>query len=391
MTRPAAGPPGFVLAVFRELQARQLALGCDDLLALRQALGAGFGLASRDELVELCVTLWAKSPTEAAMVRMLFERRQLPDWAVLVGTAAAGPTGGPEAGAGLPVPGPAGSSPQPAGAVEAPLTVARTKVAGVPRLPARPTRQFVLAPQFPLSSRAVAQTFRRLRQPVREGPATELDVDATTERRARTGLASPPVLVPRRRNRARLILLVDRQGSMSPFHPYLDHLRDAIVEDSKLDTVYEGYFHDSPVDRADPRVLARLSGMFPTLDSVLASIRPSARGIVFGDPLLRKPVRLGRLLDDASDARGAVIVSDAGAARQSYDAERLVASVAFARELRRRNVALAWLNPVPREGWAGTTAAELARHVPMFALDGEGLHRAVDVLRGRPVALERPA
>jgi hypothetical protein len=46
---------------------------------------------------------------------------------------------------------------------------------------------------------------------------------------------------------------------------------------------------------------------------------------------------------------------------------------------------------MPQECWAGTSAALLARHVPMLPLDAAGLHRAVDVLRGRPIAVQRAA
>lgn len=389
MTTPAGAPPAFVRQLVRDLQARQFAIGYDDLLALRSALRAGFGLASRDHFVELCVALWAKSGPEAAVVRMLLARQELAEWGEGPAAATAGtgnaaittagptrPTSGPPT---VPVP------------VETPGPAGHERLAGVPRLPVATARGLVLALQFPLTGRTVAQAIRRLRRPVRSGPATELDVEATVARRARTGVASPPVLVPRRRNLARLLLLVDRQGSMSPLHPYLDHLRDAIVHDGRLEKVWVSYLHDTPVDRADKGVLARLEGLFPRLDAVLADIAPSTRGFLFDDPELRRPRRISAVLDGIPGGVGVVVLSDTGALRGNYDPERLVASVAFARELRRRGHRLVWLNPVPRRQWAGTSAAELARHVPMFALDRLGLHRAVEALQGRPVPLERPA
>jgi uncharacterized protein with von Willebrand factor type A (vWA) domain len=382
-------PPSAVVQVFRQLQTRQRGLGYEDLLALRQALRAGFGLESRDKFVELCVALWAKSPSEAAIVRMLFARQDLADW---YRPAAPVITGQSEK---LAVPrllptAEAESEPRPV-PIEAPLTTAPVRVAGVPPLPVRTSRRIVLAFEFPLTQRAIAQTFRRLRQPVRTGAATELDVDATVTRRARLGVASPPVLVARRRNVARLILLIDRQGSMAPLHPYLDYVRDAIAEQGRLETVVVRYFHDSPCDRADQKIMVRLRGLFPTLDEVLSDVEPRSQGVVFTDPELLCPEAVDGVLDETWPGAGVLILSDAGAIRRSYNAERLVTAVAFARANRQRGHRLVWLNPVPREQWKGSTADEIRRHVAMFALNRSGLHQAVDVLRGKPVALERPA
>ena len=64
--------PAFLTLVIAQLRRRRLQVGISDVHALRQALQAGFGLSSRDELCELCVALWAKSPTEVQVVRTEF-------------------------------------------------------------------------------------------------------------------------------------------------------------------------------------------------------------------------------------------------------------------------------------------------------------------------------
>ena len=65
-----------------------------------------------------------------------------------------------------------------------------------------PEAHFVLVPQFPLSYRQVAQAWRRMRQPVRQGAPVELDIDATIQRRCRQGVCSEIALMPRRVNTA---------------------------------------------------------------------------------------------------------------------------------------------------------------------------------------------
>lgn len=382
-------PPAFVLAVFRDLQRRQHGVGPEDLLALRSALRAGFGLASDRDLVELCVTLWAKSAQEATTVRELFARHLTTPWDTGQVT---GPSGDRPRTPGDGAPHDAAHvapAPVPVAVPPGPAEPGR----GVTPLPplADASRQVVHAPQYPLTRRAVAQAFRRLRRPVPSGPRTQLDVAATIAERARTGVVTAPVLVARRRNQARLLLLVDRMGSMAPFHPYLDHLRGAIVADGGLERVRQAFFHDIPVDRADPRLVRRLTGLFPELDPVLAAVRASLDGLVFTDPALLDPLPLTDVVAAAGPGSGVVVISDAGATRGHLDPPRNLASIAMVRALHDAGHRVVWLNPVPREGWAGSSAAQLARHVPMLPLDRFGLHRAVDVLRGRPFPLERAA
>ena len=63
------------------------------------------------------------------------------------------------------------------------------------------------------------------------------------------GVATPPVLVPRRRNAVRLLMLIDRHGSMTPFHGYVDYVVGAIRDAGRIDDVQAVYFHDLPGSR----------------------------------------------------------------------------------------------------------------------------------------------
>jgi hypothetical protein len=151
-----------------------------------------------------------------------------------------------------------------------------------------------------------------------------------------------------------------------------------------------GYFHDTPAAGADESLLDELTGLAPILDPILPRIEPLEDGIVYRDPGLTRPEALQPLLGGHPRDTATLIVGDAGAARGNCDPLRLLDTVAFLKAMRRRRLPVAWLNPAPRERWQATTAGYLARHVPQFPLDRPGLEQAVDVLRGRPFALEAP-
>jgi len=123
---------------------------------------------------------------------------------------------------------------------------------------------------------------------------------------------------------------------------------------------------------------------------VLGKIGPLRGGRVYDDPDLTKPRALDGILSGVTLATAVLVISDAGAARRQFDITRLLDSVALIKALRAGSAGVAWLNPVPRDWWSRTTAGQMARYVPMFALNRPGLYQAVDVLRGRPVPVERP-
>ena len=190
---------------------------------------------------------------------------------------------------------------------------------------------------------------------------------------------------------ALVLLLIDRHGSMTPFHGFVDHVMRAIRHAGRVDDIRQFYFHDVPGRTADPGVLEEITDpLRPDIDGILRLVQPIAGGLVYCDPALTVPQGLSDVLEETTPGTAVVIVSDAGAARQSLDTPRLLNSVALIKSLRSVTGALAWLNPVAPEKWNGTTAEQVARHVPMFPLTKIGLNQTVDVLRGRPALVERP-
>jgi uncharacterized protein with von Willebrand factor type A (vWA) domain len=396
----ADAPEFFVWTLFQQLRRRDFALGPNEYELFRQALRAGFGWSSRQDLREVCAALWAKSPEERAVVAALLDQLVPLDW-TLEASELSRPDGPPAD---------AGATAAAAGApqeIESPSLLARPAVEEIPiapvtaatgRLPPlalseMPTlpHEHIFLPQYPVNFRNAAQAWRRLRWPVREGPATELDVDATIARRSRVGTVSPAVLRPRRRNRVRLLLLVDRQGSMTPFHDYVDEVCQAINQAGRLGHVAAFYFRNMPLKGTDPAILDRLTeGMFARLDPIMADIPPLTTGRLYADRQLVDAVPAAEVLSEHAQGAATVIISDGGAARGRYQLVRLLDTVAFLRGLKSFTTRIVWLNPLPASAWQPSSAAEIARHVPMFAMDQDGMHRAVNVLRGQPVTVEKP-
>jgi hypothetical protein len=382
--------PHFVQTLFEQLRRRRFPIGIDDYVALRQTLQMGFGLASHEELRALCCALWAKSEKEQSTLITLFNQLNIEHWEVSVDAIRPPQSGAKSSAISEHKPAPSDMT----GSQDSSLEV--QSFSGLPPLPggiALPERSFVFVPQFPLTYREIAQAWRRLRSPQRTGPPVDLDLEATIDQRCQQGVSTEIVLVPRRRNTARLLLLVDRQGSMTPFQQYIDEVCNAIIYAGQLESVARFYFHDVPVDEADETVLESLSDQLrPTLDSILHEIKPCQEGMIYNenDPDLLLPEPLTPVLEEFARDAAVVIISDAGAARGRYDVPRLLNTVAFLKALRRYTSSYVWMNPLPGDYWKRSTAAQIARHAVMLPLDSEGMYRAVNVLRGQPYVIERP-
>ena len=319
------------------LRRRGIPIGVDDYAALQQSLRAGFGWGSRDEFVELCSFLWAKSLQDREQLNELLEELlPIDEWNYSLPTAEDAPA---KESPGEPTP-PIGTNPpdepksegegskQPEELDLEPFTPEKSP-GGLPPIDFEAvemsTRRFIFVPQFPVTNREVAQTWRQLKRRIDVGTATELDIPGTIERWSRSGLLTEMVLRPRQRNVARLLILVDRQGSMVPFHAFCDHVCRAIVKSSQLGETTIYYFHNIPAEGADLEVLDPLAEqLFHSLDPILGKIDPCLEGDIYLDRDMLEPIALKDVLELHGWDSSVVIISDAGAARNNYRVSRLL-------------------------------------------------------------------
>ena len=207
---------------------------------------------------------------------------------------------------------------------------------------------------LPVTHRQIKQGWRYLRQFSREGPPIELDIEATIQQVAQHGVLLNPVLVPRRTNRIELLLLIDRDGSMVPFHHLSQELADTALRGGRFSRVRVYYFHNCP-DEYLYRDRYHLEA--ESIDNCLSNL-PKTRTVC-------------------------LIFSDAGAARGGFSSRRRRLTKFFLKELRQYVRYTTWLNPVPRDRWETTTAHDIAALVPMFEVNRQEFYQAIDVLRGR--------
>jgi len=368
-----------LLYIFNQLRQRGFPLGVDDYMTVLRSLQAGFGLADRGELVQLCCMLWAKSVDDCRLIQGLFRQfwpQYLPDR-----TSMPDRPGDSLARETEPVPEKTPASPesQPSETEWGEISPPKLKISFSPTLEEEPVqvvqavrrrggysgdfrrpRYSLLTEYFPVTKREMKQTWRYLRRPVREGALLELDVEATVEKMGRAGILLEPVLVPRRVNRTDLVLLIDSEGSMVPFHGLSRQLVETARRGGRLRQTRVYYFHDYP-------------------DKYL-----------YRHPALLNAQPIAEVFEEIGERAVVLIISDGGAARGYFDAERVEYTSDFIEQLQQSVRYLAWLNPMPSDDWQDNTAGEIAQFVPMFEMSRDGMNGAINAMRGgRDVAGEK--
>jgi uncharacterized protein with von Willebrand factor type A (vWA) domain len=205
---------------------------------------------------------------------------------------------------------------------------------------------------FPVTRRQMKQSWRFLRHRLRSGIATQVDITATVKQVGQQGFFLKPVLMPRRINLTELLILIDHGGSMAPFQDLSARLVETTRQGGRLGKVQVLYFRNCPTD------------------------------ILFRDVNLQTAEPLVTVLTQLHSRRTMVlIVSDAGAARGTFNLNRIDQTEEFLIQLRQQVSSIAWLNPTPRKRWLGTTAAEIAYAIPMFEMSRSGLNQAIHTLQ----------
>jgi len=397
MSKPKKAPK-YLWRLFIELRRRHFLLSLQDYDEVRRALRLGFGWESKQDFLNLLCCLWAKSKAEQEILITLFKQDiTIPDWELPLEIAQSNPSSPRDDTVTrindvdttiVPIT-PSAPTLPPSDTPQ--IDVEEEPDKGLPLIPREvelPEFPLIMVPEYPVSEREIAQSWRRLRRPVRIGPAIELDIDATIARRVQQGIVVDVVFRPRRRNASRLLLLVDQYGSMTPFRQFVEMVCHAIRHISNFQNTELYYFHDVPVcsnQFNDTTLLEPVSNMlFPVLDRILPDIQPSTSGKVSDDLNSSQKYLLQDVLDKYASGAAIVIISDAGAARGNYDFKRLFDTVSFLKALNNYTKQIVWLNPVQCEDWKYGTVKQIQRYIPMFEMNRDGFYRAVDVLRGHP-------
>jgi uncharacterized protein with von Willebrand factor type A (vWA) domain len=215
-----------------------------------------------------------------------------------------------------------------------------------------------------LDVRQIDLALRRLRQLGREGAEEELDLDDTVAATSRNAGDLELVFHPPKRNRLKLILLMDVGGSMDPHARLVERLFTAASRAGRFASFRALYFHNCVYRSVWED--AGFTRAVPVPDLIHRSSRDE-RLVIVGDGLMH-PAEL-------MQAGGAIY----------YDDRQPTAGIAWLRRLAEHYRRAVWLNPEPPRLWPRSTIEVIAGVFPMWQLTLDGLGEAVRYLvRGGP-------
>ena len=329
--------------LFQQLRQSGMRLTIGQYDLLRQALDAGFGLTSWEDLREVCRVLWVKPGLgdEAERFETVFDHYQakyqqrLEDWFAQQVIQDVEPKS---------------TSLEPLLNVLPIVPLRKVAGAAVPEMPtetetpsgqgmdavkhdrprpriSRLEREYAV--ELPISADVMRRTWRSLRRPIVDVRLQELDVEATVDRIGREGVFTELVLRSVVQKKAELVLLVDDSQAMLPFAPVIQPLVELVVE-----------------RRIVPAQIYRFR-QCPT-DYLYEWQRP-----LRGEPLVKVLGRLNRLRTVV------MIVSEAGAMSPFYEDDRVRQTGRFLAKVLPCVREVLWLNPLPKERWVGTTAESI--------------------------------
>ncbi len=212
-----------------------------------------------------------------------------------------------------------------------------------------------------LDTRQIGLALRRLRKLGKDEGPEELDIDETIDSSARNAGEIDLVFRPPKRNRIKLLLLIDVGGSMDPHTLLCERLFSAAHKANHFkkfefkffhNCVYENLYTDISRWKGEPtsRVLKRLDHTWSVC--------------LVGDAWM-SPYEL----------------THTGGAIDYYHSNQ-VTGLDWLRKFRDRCPNSIWLNPEPLRIWNAPTIHLIRQVFPMFELTIDGLTEGIDVLRG---------
>ena len=223
-----------------------------------------------------------------------------------------------------------------------------------------------------LDVRQIDMALRGLRRLGREGADAELDLDETVDETCRNAGELELVFRPPRRNRMKLVLLMDVGGSMEPYAELCSRLFTAASRSGRFARFRSYYFHNCVYDKVyeDARFHQGV-----TVTDLLAGSDRDERLVIVGDALMHPAELL--------DIGGSIY----------YHSHNPTPGMEWLRRLAAHFRRSAWLNPEPPRFWPRTTIEVIGTVFPMFPFTLDGLADSVRhlVRGGRAVMPARAA
>lgn len=216
-----------------------------------------------------------------------------------------------------------------------------------------------------LDTRQIAVALRRLRRLSRTDGDLELDVEESIDETCRNAGFLSLAFRPPRKNQARVLLLMDVGGSMTPYTRLVETLFSAAKNLHHWKKLEPLFFHNCVYSR----VFESMSGSKTLPTAELLQERPKDTFLIF--------------VGDASMAPSELL-SPHGAI--DYFEHGETPGFVWLHRLRARFERAIWLNPLPPEHWRGYTTELIGGLIPMFPLSLAGITAGIDRLLKRAPA-----
>src|SRR5262245_16046724 len=210
-----------------------------------------------------------------------------------------------------------------------------------------------------LDVRQIDVALRGLRRLGREGAQEELDLDETIDKTCRNAGDIDIVFRPPRRNRVKVVLLMDVGGSMDPHAELVSRLFTAASRAGRFAKFRSFYFHNCVYNSIYEDAQFR-KGL--AVADLLAASDRDEKLVIVGDALMHPAELL-----------------DPGGSMYLYSQQR-ASGIEWLRRLAAHFRSAVWLNPEPERFWPGTTIEVIASVFAMWPLTLDGLSASVRYL-----------
>ncbi len=210
-----------------------------------------------------------------------------------------------------------------------------------------------------LDVRQIEVALKGLRQLKRIGPEDELDLDKTIDATAKNAGEIELIWRQSRRNKVKLLLLMDVGGSMDPFAHLCSLLFSAAHRSTHFKDFQYYYFHNCIYDWVYKDIERRDA---VSIDHLLRVMEPDYKVILVGDAWMAP--------SELNSVHGAIY----------YYERNQKPGIVRLKQIADHFTHCVWLNPESTNYWNEPTVAMIRRIFPMFELTIEGLQKAIKKL-----------
>lgn len=207
-----------------------------------------------------------------------------------------------------------------------------------------------------LDVRQIKVALKGLRQLTRTGLADELDLDKTIDATAKNAGDIEILWRQRRKNVAKVLLLMDVGGSMDPFALLCSQLFSAAHSSNHFRDFQYYYFHNCIYDNLY-RDIERQEAI--STDRLLGMLTPDYKVMLVGD------ARMG--IYELSDKYGAI----------DYYERNEIPGIVWLKRIADHFTHSVWLNPEDERFWIHPTVQMIGKLFPMYQLTIDGLEQGV--------------